>query len=183
MNELRNPPIKRSEEETLQALSEEKLVVLNSLQSDLTNNKNQTNANLTTFSESTETPTAFYGKGKRKRARAYAELKPGKGLITVNDRPFYEYFPFSVSRGKVLSPLQLTNTVCQYDVKLTLQGGGSSGQADAAIPAIAKALIKINPGWKTELAANLMLKHDPRNVEPKKPGRIKARKGYVYNRR
>jgi small subunit ribosomal protein S9 len=83
----------------------------------------------------------------------------------------------------VLSPLQLTDTVCQYDVKLTILGGGVSGQADAAIPAISKALIKINPEWKTMLAEHLMLKHDPRNVEPKKPGRIKARKGYVYNRR
>jgi small subunit ribosomal protein S9 len=73
--------------------------------------------------------------------------------------------------------------VCLYDIKLELQGGGICGQADACLPAISKALIQFNPAWKPILAKNLMLKHDPRNVEPKKPGRIKARKGYVYNRR
>ncbi len=157
--------------------------MLKSLQGNVTKNETSDKANITTFNQTVETPSAFYGKGKRKKARAYAELKPGKGVITVNNRSVYEYFRFTVNRGKILAPLQLTNTVCQYDVKLTIYGGGSSGQADAAVPAISKALIKINPEWKTLLARNFFLKHDPRNVEPKKPGRIKARKGYVYNRR
>ena len=159
------------------AISENKSDMLNSLESIV-------NSGLSNYLGETESSQqAFYGKGKRKRARACVELKPGKGTITVNGRPFYDYFRFSIYRGKVLFPLQLTNTVCMYDVKLTVQGGGTTGQADAAIPAISKALIQINPEWKNMLAKNLCLKHDPRNVEPKKPGKIKARKGYVYNRR
>jgi small subunit ribosomal protein S9 len=126
--------------------------------------------------------TAF-GIGKRKRAKAFAEIKPGCGLITVNGLEFHRYFSHPTTRGKIMMPLELTDTACLYDIKLNIQGGGSTGQTEAAIPAISKALIQINPEWRPILAKNLCLKHDPRNVEPKKPGRIKARKGYVYNRR
>jgi small subunit ribosomal protein S9 len=126
--------------------------------------------------------TAF-GMGKRKRAKALAQLKPGSGVITVNGLEFQRYFSHPTTRGKIMMPLELTDTVCLYDINLKIQGGGISGQTEAAIPAISKALIQINPEWRTILAKNLCLKHDPRNVEPKKPGRIKARKGYVYNRR
>jgi small subunit ribosomal protein S9 len=124
-----------------------------------------------------------YGSGKRKKAKALAELKPGNGTVTVNGLEFQRYFSHPTIRGKILMPLELTDTICLYDIKLTIQGGGTTGQADAAIPAISKALIKINPEWRPILAKNICLKHDPRNVEPKKPGRIKARKEYVYNRR
>ncbi len=181
---LKNPPKKRkaTEADTLKALSEDKLLVLDSLKSSLSA-QNEALGNLSLFENTSEVQQAFYGVGKRKTAKAWAELKPGKGRITVNGKEFYDYFRFTINRGKVLAPLQMTDTVCQYDVKLTIQGGGNSGQADAAIPAISKALIKINPDWKPMLAKHLLLKHDPRNVESKKPGRIKARKGYVYNRR
>jgi small subunit ribosomal protein S9 len=123
------------------------------------------------------------GIGKRKTAKARAEIKPGSGTITVNGLEFQRYFPHPTTRGKILFPLDLTDTTCLYDINLHIQGGGHTGQAEAAIPAISKALIKINPEWRPILAKNLCLKHDPRNVEPKKPGKIKARKGYVYNRR
>ena len=174
MGSLKN--INMSESQKSSAISENKSEMLNSLESVINNS-------LSTHLEQTPSNQSFYGKGKRKKAIACAELKPGKGTITVNGRPIYDYFRFSVYRGRVIIPLQLTNTICQYDVKLTVQGGGSTGQADACLPAISKALIKINPEWKPILAKNYCLKHDPRNVEPKKPGKIKARKGYVYNRR
>ncbi len=133
--------------------------------------------------EEKEKERSYFGMGKRKRAKAWVEMYPGKGTITVNGRNFYDYFNFSVNRGKVLIPLQLTDTVCQYDLKIKVQGGGTTGQTEAIIPAISKALIQINPEWRQILSKHILLLHDPRNVEPKKPGKIKARKGYVYNRR
>jgi small subunit ribosomal protein S9 len=133
--------------------------------------------------EKVSRPSVWYGKGKRKTARAYAEIRPGTGKITVNGQEFNRYFNHPILRGKVTRPLNLTQTNCLYDIKLVVYGGGYTGQTDACLPAISKALIQINPEWTKILAENLMIKHDPRNVEAKKPGRIKARKGYVYNRR
>jgi small subunit ribosomal protein S9 len=163
---------------TKESLTENKTELINSVNTSALNN-------LTDYESyvSTKKVTDFYGKGKRKKAVAYAHLKPGKGVITINGKEFNRYFNHPEYRGKIMKPLILTETTCQYDLELTLQGGGANGQADAAIPAISKALIKINPEWRSMLAKELYLKHDPRNVEPKKPGRIKARKGYVYNRR
>ena len=126
---------------------------------------------------------SYHGFGKRKKCKAYAELTEGNGTITVNGKPFHNYFTWVNSRSKVMQPLILTQTTCIYDVKLTLNGGGSNGQAEAACPAISKALIQINDQWRPILAKNFLIRHDPRNVEPKKAGRIKARKAYVYNRR
>ncbi len=146
--------------------------------------KNTMNSGLVIKTESQENKKlSVFGIGKRKKARAKAEIKPGNGTITVNGIEFHRYFSHPITRGRILFPLDLTDTVCLYDIKLQIQGGGSTGQAEAAIPAIAKALVQINPEWRPILAKNLCLKHDPRNVEPKKPGKIKARKGYVYNRR
>lgn len=146
------------------------------------NNQVNTAGNVSVESTS-NTNISVYGRGKRKRAKASAELKPGNGTISINGMEFHRYFSNPTTRGKILMPLELTDTVCLYDINLSIQGGGITGQTDAAIPAISKALIKINPEWRPILAKNLCLKHDPRNVEPKKPGRIKARKEYVYNRR
>jgi small subunit ribosomal protein S9 len=125
----------------------------------------------------------YTGYGKRKKSVAKAEVKKGSGIITINGKPSYVYETFSPVRAKYILPLVLTNTAAEIDVNLTIYGGGFNGQADAAIPAISNAMIKMNPQWRQLFANALFLKHDPRNVEPKKFGRIKARKGYVYNRR
>lgn len=176
---MRNVTKKKYDFDTSQAISEKKGEMLDSLTLSVNSLVEKSEEN----QEKKKSNEIYKGMGKRKRAKAYAELTPGSGKMTVNGREFYNYFSISVIRGRVLLPLQLTETICSYDVKLTIQGGGMVGQADAAIPAISKALIKINPEWRPLLARNLLIKHDPRNVEPKKPGKIKARKGYVYNRR
>jgi small subunit ribosomal protein S9 len=143
----------------------------------------------------------YAGFGKRKRARANAYIKPGSGKVTVNGIPAHKYISDTVYRGKLFAPLVLTGTSAIVDVKLIMFGGGISGQMDAAVPAISKALVRMNPEFAEILAkckiflnffhililiillSAFFLSHDPRNVEPKKAGRIKARKGYVYNRR
>lgn len=126
---------------------------------------------------------AFYGFGKRKKAKAYAKITKGNGRFTVNGLPIIKYFRNVMIRHKAILPITLTESGATHNFELKIQGSGVSSQADAAIPALARALIKINPSWEDIFAKNLFLRNDPRNVEPKKPGRVKARKGYVYNRR
>jgi small subunit ribosomal protein S9 len=157
-------------------ISEDKSEMVDSIQNNF--NSLSTKVETQTLKEKT-----YYGMGKRKRAKAWVQIKAGKGIITINGRPFINYFNNSYIRGKILLPLQLTDTIAQLDLNIKVLGGGFTGQTEAIIPAISKALIQINPQWRPELAKYLCLTHDPRNVEPKKPGRIKARKGYVYNRR
>jgi small subunit ribosomal protein S9 len=169
----------KTEVEVMKAVSEQKETMLDSLTANVNSMVARSQENV----KKEKKQEVYFGIGKRKTAFATAEIRKGSGRMTINGKEIYHYFSFSMLRGRVLLPLQLTDTICSYDVKLTVQGGGTVGQADACIPAISKALIRINPEWRPMLAKNLLIKHDPRNVEPKKPGRIKARKGYVYNRR
>jgi small subunit ribosomal protein S9 len=133
----------------------------------------------------------YCGFGKRKRAKAYVKLTPGEGKITVNGIPSHRYFNTPFLRAKLTLPLRVTGLSSCFDIKVITFGGGYTGQLDACIPAVARAIVSMDEKYKKVLAQSkfnnlildLMLVHDPRNVEPKKPGRIKARKGYVYNRR
>lgn len=86
-------------------------------------------------------------------------------------------------RAKISIPLSLTNHTCDLDVDIKVFGGGVTGQTDAIIPAISKALVKMNSEHFDILNENNCLKHDPRNKERKKPGLQGARKGQVYRRR
>ena len=121
--------------------------------------------------------------GRRKAAVARLYLSPGKGEIVVNKRSLSEYFPTSVQQYKVLQPFVLTETVGQYDIKVNVDGGGTTGQAEAIRLAISKALIEINPDWKPTLKAEGLTTRDPRMVERKKPGLKKARKKSQFSKR
>ncbi|HLH76726.1 MAG TPA: 30S ribosomal protein S9 [Candidatus Binataceae bacterium] len=121
--------------------------------------------------------------GKRKTAVARIRLLPGGGTITVNRRSFEDYFPRDTSRMRILEPLQVTETMAQYDVLAEVHGGGISAQADAVRLGISRALVEIEETMRATLRKNGLLTRDPRAVERKKYGRHKARKRPQYSKR
>lgn len=121
--------------------------------------------------------------GRRKAAVARVYLNDGKGQITINDREFKQYFPNEILQYVVLQPLNLLNIADKYDIKVTLDGGGSKGQAEAIRLGISRALIKIDPEYKPKLKAEGFTTRDPREVERKKPGQPKARKRFQFSKR
>ena len=110
-------------------------------------------------------------------------MKPGKGEVTVNKRPAAEYFTTGVLQYKVNQPFAITETEGQYDVNVNVYGGGITGQAEAVRLAMSKALIEVNPEWKSALKAEGLTTRDPRMVERKKDGQKKARKKEQFSKR
>ena len=121
--------------------------------------------------------------GRRKAAIARVYMSEGKGKITVNDRDFKEYFPDKLLHYVVEQPLNLLEVRNSYDIKVNLDGGGMTGQAEALRLGISRALIKINPEYKPALRAEGFVTRDPRVVERKKPGQPKARKKFQFSKR
>jgi small subunit ribosomal protein S9 len=121
--------------------------------------------------------------GRRKTAVASVRLAPGSGAITVNDRSLENYFPRDTARMRILEPFEITETKDQYDVVVSVSGGGSSAQADAVRLGISRALLTTSEELKPALRKNGMLTRDPREVERKKYGRHKARKRPQYSKR
>lgn len=89
----------------------------------------------------------WYGFGKRKKARASAYIKPGSGVVTINGKPAHKYLQHPSYRGKMYAPLVMTGNSATLDVKILVFGGGISGQMEAIVPAIAKALVQMNPDY------------------------------------
>ena len=121
--------------------------------------------------------------GRRKAAIARVYMSEGKGQITVNNRDFKEYFPDKQLHYVVEQTLNLLELRGNYDIKVNLSGGGMTGQAEALRLGISRALIKINPEYKTALRAEGFVTRDPRVVERKKPGQPKARKKFQFSKR
>jgi len=121
--------------------------------------------------------------GRRKTSTARVILRSGNGNVTINDKDFDSYFPQLLSREDILAPLKLTQTIGNYDVFVNVKGGGTSGQAEAIRLGISRALIDINPEFRTALKAQGFLSRDPRMVERKKYGRPKARKRFQFSKR
>jgi small subunit ribosomal protein S9 len=121
--------------------------------------------------------------GRRKTSTARVILRSGSGNVTINDKNFESFFPQLLSREDILAPLKLTQTVGSYDVFVNVKGGGTSGQAEAIRLGISRALIDINPEYRTVLKAQGFLSRDPRMVERKKYGRPKARKRFQFSKR
>jgi ribosomal protein S9 len=105
----------------------------------------------------------------------------GQGRILVNRKPLDAFFRDVLMRSHVLKPLMTTGLVDKMDVLVHVQGGGVSGQAQAAAHGIAKALVRLDPSLKPTLKAQL--RRDPRAVERKKPGKAKARKAFAWVKR
>ena len=124
-----------------------------------------------------------YATGKRKNAIARVWLKPGKGMITVNTKDFKSYFARPVLQMMLQQPLNLANRATQYDIRVTVLGGGLSGQAGAVRHGISKALTYYEPDLRGVLKKEGFLTRDSRVVERKKYGRVKARKSFQFSKR
>ena len=110
-------------------------------------------------------------------------LRPGKGEITVNHRPFENYFPTETSRAVVKQPLLATETAEKFDILILADGGGVSGQAGAARLGIARALTEFNAELRGKLKKLGYLTRDPRAHERKKYGQKGARKRFQFSKR
>ena len=121
--------------------------------------------------------------GRRKTAVARVRMLPGSGTITVNERTLEDYFPRPTSRMRILEPFEATETVGQYDVLVSVEGGGIAAQADAVRHGISRALVTATETLRPTLRKGGMLTRDPREVERKKYGRHKARKRPQYSKR
>ena len=121
--------------------------------------------------------------GRRKEAVCRLYLTPGTGKWEVDGRTLGDYFPRPTLVSAIQQPFTLTDTVGQYDVKATLDGGGMSGQAGAVRLAVARALVKVDESNKKKLREFGLLTRDAREVERKKPGRAGARKRFQFSKR
>lgn len=121
--------------------------------------------------------------GRRKAAVARVYVTEGTGKITINKRDLEVYFPSTILQYVVKQPLMTVDAVEKYDIKVTLAGGGFTGQSQALRLAIARALVKINADDKKALRKEGFMTRDARVVERKKPGRPKARRRFQFSKR
>jgi small subunit ribosomal protein S9 len=123
------------------------------------------------------------GTGRRKTAVARVFLRSGKGQITVNGRAFEHYFPSEAARAIVKQPLIATETADRFDILITTDGGGITGQAGAAKLGIARALLEFDVELRAKLKGLGLLTRDARQHERKKYGQKGARKRFQFSKR
>ena len=124
-----------------------------------------------------------YGTGRRKTSAARVFLTSGNGEISVNDRTLENFFGRETSRMVIRQPLEVTEMLDKVDLKVTVSGGGSSGQAGALRMAIARSIAEIDPESRAALKKAGLLTRDPRKKESKKYGLKKARKAPQFTKR
>lgn len=124
-----------------------------------------------------------YATGKRKDAVARVWIKPGSGTVTVNGRTLEAYFARPVLRMILQQPLGVAQRVGQYDLTVSVAGGGLSGQAGAVRHGLAKALVNFEPELRSALKKEGFLTRDSRVVERKKYGKKKARRSFQFSKR
>ena len=125
----------------------------------------------------------FYGTGRRKKSIARVYIVPGKGNITINNRDIDDYFGLETLKVIVRQPLAATETVDKYDVKVTVKGGGYTGQAGAIRHGIARALLQVDEEFRPTLKKAGYLTRDPRMKERKKYGLKAARRAPQFSKR
>ena len=125
----------------------------------------------------------FYATGRRKTSSARIYLSKGKGDITVNDKKLDIYFGRKVAQMLVMQPIELTELTNKIDLNIKVKGGGSFGQAGAIRHGISRALISYDEELRPQLKKAGLLTRDPRKVERKKPGLVKARKSKQFSKR
>jgi small subunit ribosomal protein S9 len=124
-----------------------------------------------------------YGTGRRKTAIARVFLKAGEGKILINGRTPEDYFPRETSRMIMGQPFDVLEKQGQFDLEVNVRGGGTAAQAEAVRHGIARALLSVNPEYRSPLKKAGYLTRDSRKVERKKPGRPGARKRFQYSKR
>jgi small subunit ribosomal protein S9 len=125
----------------------------------------------------------FYGTGRRKTSVARVWIRHGSGRVVINRRAFEDYFPRETLRMIIAQPLQVTNTVGQFDVLATVGGGGPTGQAGALRHGLARALVRFDENLRQVLKKAGLLTRDPRMRERKKYGQPGARQKFQYSKR
>jgi len=125
----------------------------------------------------------YYATGKRKTAIARTWMKPGSGVITVNDRELDDYFRVGTAKTIMLQPLVLTNTRENFDIRVKVIGGGISGQAGAIRHGITRALMMADPDLRQSLKRAGFVRRDSRVKERKKYGQKGARARYQFSKR
>jgi len=121
--------------------------------------------------------------GRRKTSIARVYVQEGKGSIVINNRPLSEYFPTAIMQYKVEQPFTVVEEKGNFDVKVNVDGGGLTGQAEAIRLGISRALCEINPDHRVALKPEGFMTRDPRMVERKKFGQKKARKKFQFSKR
>ena len=127
--------------------------------------------------------TQFYGTGRRKTSTARVFLQAGNGAITVNQRPLDTFFGRKTARMIVRQPLELMNVAKQFDINVTVKGGGTTGQAGAIRHGVTRALMRYDESMRPELRKAGFVTRDAREVERKKVGLRKARRATQYSKR
>lgn len=125
----------------------------------------------------------FSATGRRKTAIAQVRMSQGSGKITVNNRPFDEYFQLTSQQNLLLRPLEVAQSRNAYDISVNANGGGLNGQAGAISLGIARALLQVNAELRPALKTNGLLTRDSRMRERKKPGQPGARKRFQFSKR
>jgi small subunit ribosomal protein S9 len=125
----------------------------------------------------------YWATGKRKTAVARVRLREGEGRIIINRRELESYIPFPRKRAEIVEPFQLTGTGGKFDTFANIKGGGLSAQADALKLGIARALVKVDEGFKGVLKEKGLLTRDPREKERKKYGQRGARAKFQFSKR
>jgi small subunit ribosomal protein S9 len=129
------------------------------------------------------TANTHYGTGRRKTSTARVHLKPGSGKIVINDRTIDEFFGRETGRMIVRQPLEVAQLANKFDVSVQVEGGGITGQAGAIRHGITRALIEYDEALRKPLRQAGFVTRDAREVERKKVGRRKARRGTQYSKR
>jgi small subunit ribosomal protein S9 len=127
--------------------------------------------------------TRFYGTGRRKSSIARVWLKPGSGIITVNDKSLDDYFGRETSKMVVKQPLEFTENADKFDIYVTVKGGGDSGQAGAIKHGITKALLEVDGALRGVLKKAGFITRDSRVKERKKYGKKAARASFQFSKR
>ncbi len=121
--------------------------------------------------------------GRRNTAVARVYVSEGTGVITVNKKEFATYFPTATLQYKVMQPMSMTENATNFDVKVNVHGGGSTGQAEAVRMALERVMCEVNAEYRLILKPEGLLTRDPRMVERKKFGQKKARKKFQFSKR
>ncbi len=125
----------------------------------------------------------YYGTGRRKSSVARVFLRPGSGKIVINKRPVDDYFPSDLLKMIIRQPLTLTETQDKFDIYVTVEGGGTSGQAGAIRHGISRALTEFNSELRPKLKSAGFMTRDQREKERQKPGLSGARRRYQFSKR
>tara|TARA_B100001996_G_scaffold374470_1_gene353130 strand:+ start:132 stop:524 length:393 start_codon:yes stop_codon:yes gene_type:complete len=126
---------------------------------------------------------SYYGTGRRKSSIARVFMKPGKGTIEVNGKPFRDYLCRETLATVVMQPLVAVDSEKHYDININVSGGGLTGQAGAIRLGISRALLDVNIEFRSILKEKGFLTRDARKVERKKPGQPGARKNFQFSKR